>query len=286
MKTVYNYILLILLISACTEKIDIKVDNGETRLTVDARITSDNQKHFVRLTESSEVFYNQEAKPVTNAIVTVNDGSTTIIFRESSPGLYKSETEFQGSPGKDYKLNISNVDIDNDGTNEDYRAQAQMPHPHTVDSIKMHYDPKYGYGDDEGAYWLVSLYMKDNPNEDNFYGFGCRINDKLVTDTITELTIAEDIYFNGESTKGVDVAELFQKQDDEIVKDDDQIILETYSITKDYYDFLYQLKEMEEGQNPVFSGPPANISTNISNGAVGFFAVYSITRTSTNVKTD
>ncbi|TKG90443.1 DUF4249 domain-containing protein [Puteibacter caeruleilacunae] len=286
MKTVYNYILLILLISACTEKIDIKVDTGEARLTVDARITSDNQKHFVRLTESSEVFYNQEAKPITDAIVSVNDGSRTIKFMESSPGFYQSETEFRGLPGKQYELSISNVDINNDGTDENYSAQAQMPHPYSVDSIKMHYDPKYGYGDDEGAYWLVSLYMKDNPEEDNFYGFGCRINDKLVTDTITELTIAEDIYFNGETTKGVDVAELFQEQKDEIVKNNDQITLETYSINQDYYDFLDQLNEMEEGQNPVFSGPPANISTNVSNGAVGFFAVYSITRTSTIVKTE
>ena len=36
---------------------------------------------------------------------------------------------------------------------------------------------------------------------------------------------------------------------------------------------------MDEGQS-MFSGPPGNVATNISNGAIGFFAVYAITRTS------
>jgi hypothetical protein len=36
----------------------------------------------------------------------------------------------------------------------------------------------------------------------------------------------------------------------------------------------------------MFSGLPGNIATNISNGAIGFFAVYSITRTSIIHKTE
>ncbi len=37
------------------------------------------------------------------------------------------------------------------------------------------------------------------------------------------------------------------------------------------------MDESFEYRNPLFSGPPSNVSTNISNGAVGFFAVYSNT---------
>jgi hypothetical protein len=34
------------------------------------------------------------------------------------------------------------------------------------------------------------------------------------------------------------------------------------------------------GNNPLFSGPPANVSTNLENGAVGIFTAYSIERVS------
>jgi hypothetical protein len=91
--------------------------------------------------------------------------------------------------------------------------------------------------------------------------------------------VQKDTYFNGETTKGTDVGEFNQLKPDEILQDQDVITLETYAITEEYYDFVNQLQEMDEGQN-MFSGPPGNIESNISGGAIGFFAVYSITRTS------
>lgn len=42
----------------------------------------------------------------------------------------------------------------------------------------------------------------------------------------------------------------------------DKVIIETYAIDKDYYNFVNQLQEIHEEQT-VLSGPPANIKTNI-----------------------
>ncbi|BAX81037.1 DUF4249 domain-containing protein [Labilibaculum antarcticum] len=279
------YISILISVAACTEEIDVKLDDGETRLSVEAKVTSDLKKHFVKLKESSDVFYSEEAIAVSNATITVNDGSNIYEYTEREPGYYESNVEFAGQEGKTYSLSIGNVDIDKDGTIEDYLASSTMKPPYAVDSVKLHFDPDHetrGDEEDKGEFWLLSLYMKDNIETEDYYGFASQINDVLVHDTITELLVQKDTYFNGVLTKGVDVGEFNQSKPDERLNNLDKITLETYAITKDYYDFVSQLQEMDEGQS-MFSGTPGNIITNISNNAVGFFAVYSISRTTTTV---
>ncbi|MFA9370248.1 MAG: DUF4249 domain-containing protein [Labilibaculum antarcticum] len=279
------YISIFLSVAACTEEIDVKLDDGETRLSVDAKVTSDLKKHVVILKESSDVFYSKEAIAVSNAIITVNDGSNNYEYTEKEPGYYESNIEFTGQAGKTYSLSIGNVDINKDGTIEEYFASSTMRQPYTVDSVKLHFDPNYEtYSDDKdkGEFWLLSLYMKDNIETEDYYGFACQVNDVVVHDTITEVMVQKDTYFNGELTKGADVGEFNQSKPDEILTNLDKVTLETYAITKGYYDFIDQFQEMDEGQS-MFSGPPGNITSNISNDAVGFFAVYSISRTTTTV---
>jgi len=284
----YSYIIAILLsITACTEEMDVDLDSGETRLSVEAKVTSDLQKHVVKLKESSDVF-SEEALPVTNATITVSDGTITYQYTETEPGYYESNVEFTGQVGKTYSLSIGNVDIDKDGIIEEYLASSTMKQAYVVDSIKLHFDPdyeSYSNDEDEGEFWLLSLYMKDNIETEDYYGFACQINDVVVQDTITEVLVQKDTYFNGELTKGADVGEFNQSKPDEKLNNLDKVTLETYAISKEYYDFVSQLQEMDEGQS-MFSGPPGNITSNISNEAIGFFAVYSITRTTVIHKTE
>jgi len=49
-------------------------------------------------------------------------------------------------------------------------------------------------------------------------------------------------------------------------------------INREYNDFLSDAQIELQGSNPLFSGPPANVKGNISNGAFGFFSAYSATR--------
>ena len=279
----YLYIIAVILsISACTEEMDVDLDSGETRLSVEASVTSDFKKHVVKLKESSDVFYAKEAIVVTNATITVNDGTNNFSYTEKEPGYYESDIEFAGQAGKTYSLLIGNVDIDKDGTIEEYLANSTMKQPYAVDSVKLHFDPDYdtnGDDDDGGEFWILSVFMTDNVDTKDYYGFACQVNDVLVHDTITEVLVQKDTYFNGEETKGANVGEFSQSKYDEILNNFDKVTLETHAINKKYYDFVSQFQEMDDGQS-MFSGPPGNIVTNISNGAVGFFAVYSITRTS------
>jgi hypothetical protein len=47
------------------------------------------------------------------------------------------------------------------------------------------------------------------------------------------------------------------------------------SITKEYYDYYYQVMSVTDWNGGPLSGPPANPVGNISNEALGFFLAYS-----------
>lgn len=279
MKTILYSLLLLFSLVSCTEKMDVKLDSTYTRLVVEGKVTTDFQKHFVKLSESSDVFFNQQAPAVTKAGVSLTDGVQTFFLKETRKGYYETTEAFSGIPGKTYHLSISNVDIDKDGKMEEYNASSFLTPPHTIDSVKMFYDDNY-YGD---KYWLLGLYLKDQKGRDDYYGFACRVNNVLVHDTITEVNSTDDRYFDGNNFNGFEVGLFDQEKQDEILHNNDEITLEVYAFNKEYHDYLFELQSIASRQNPLTSGVPANIRSNVSNGAIGFFTAYSISRAKTRL---
>jgi hypothetical protein len=82
---------------------------------------------------------------------------------------------------------------------------------------------------------------------------------------------------------GVAVIYLNNENSWETIYPGDTIVLQMSGITKEYYNFIDQVRQ--SGFNlPFFSGPPANVEGNISNGGIGFFAAYSSSFATTVVK--
>ncbi|MCE5225970.1 MAG: hypothetical protein LLG05_08925, partial [Porphyromonadaceae bacterium] len=62
------------------------------------------------------------------------------------------------------------------------------------------------------------------------------------------------------------------------VESGDKITIEISRVEKGYYDFIMQCQQGIDGENPFFGGPPSNIDTNITMGAVGYFSSFSPTK--------
>lgn len=277
----FKYIILLLTVvfaTACTEKIDIKLDNTYTRLVVEARLSTDTTIHTVRLTTSSSYYYNQAPPAVSNALVTISDGNTIINLTENptKKGVYETSANTFGKIGNTYKLLIKNVDINNDGVFEEYEASSSIYPVNQVDSIGMKY-----YTDFEA--WEVKCYVQDPPTED-YYLFNVYKNNVLMTDTLSEPLVVDDKLYNGNYTNGIGVGYLRDEKSGERAVIGDSIRLETWRIDKSFFKFVTEFKDAVRKQNPLFSGPPANIKGNISNGAIGYFVAYSISKSSTTVK--
>lgn len=261
----------------CTERIDIEVDSTYTRLVVEGYITTDTMQHYVRLTTTSDYFYNQPAPPVTGADVRIDDGDELFILTENpvNTGEYLTTSDFYGIPGKKYTLMVSQVDIDGDGQTEEYSASSDLHPVNSVDSITL--DLLEGT---HFSIYQVRVYAWDPPIK-NFYAFKVYRNGILLTDSLSNLIVQDDVFFNGNYTYGIPSQFLDQQREDEKINPGDTITFEINGITEDYYQFIIEAQSEIFYQTPLFSGPPANISSNISNGAIGFFTAYSIARCST-----
>ena len=95
-------------------------------------------------------------------------------------------------------------------------------------------------------------------------------NDTLVTDSISETFVTDDRLVDDIYINGVYVNFLPGDQ----LHSGDTVTLITSSITEDYYNFIIELQTEIGYKDPLFSGPPANVSTNLSNGAVGYFSAF------------
>ena len=110
--------------------------------------------------------------------------------------------------------------------------------------------------------------------------FNAFVNGKAVTDSLSRIGIADDRIVDGLYLNGVYI--LFLREGE--INYGDTLAVSTSSISEDYYRYLSEAKDELNPKNPLFSGPPANVKSNISNGAVGYFAVFSSTFTTSIVK--
>jgi hypothetical protein len=278
MKKILNTGLLFMMFTfffSCTETIEVEVDSSFTRLVVEASVTTDTMVHAVRLSTTSDYFNNKPAPAVTGAVVSISDGQSTWIFVESSTeaGHYYSAPDFYAVPGNTYSLEISNVDIDMDGISEQYSANSKLNSVNPVDSISIEYINSFFSG------YQVRIYALDSPKAD-FYSFKVLKNGFLLTDTLTEMIVQNDEFFNGGYTYGIPSQFLNDDKPDEHVYLGDTITFELNGITEEYYNYVIEAQSQIFPQTPLFSGPPANVSSNISNNAIGFFVAYSVARSS------
>lgn len=263
-------IAVIFIFTSCTEKIDIDLGTTYTRFVVDGVITTDTMAHFVKLTKSIDYYSETDVPGVSNATVTIYDGFETVLLEESDSvaGLYLTPEDYFGVPERTYQLNIELQEAINGQTS--YSASSKLNPVAPVDSIKVVYK-------EEWEAWELQLFATD-PLAVNFYMFDVYKNGKLLTDTIDEVGISDDKYFNGNFTYGAAVYYFIKDNPEEELFEGDTIRLRMAGITSEYYTFVVDLmNETFEFRNPLFSGPPANISTNISNGGMGFFTAYAVT---------
>jgi len=273
MKNIIIIISAIILLGGCTEKIDIELDSTYERLVVEGNVSTDTATQWIRLTRSSDYYSGTPSKAVSNATVKLNDGSETWTLQENleNPGYYETDADFFGETGKTYNLDIDLPEPI--GEEKNYTSSGKIMAIGEIDSIRVEYNPDW-------EIYEVQIFAWEPPTTD-FYMFEVLKNGELLTDSINKVWISDDKYFNGNYTYGALVGILDPDNPREAPSPGDVITLKMSSITKAYYNYILELQDQTfQYRNPLFSGPPANVTSNIEN-ALGFFATYSSTYSST-----
>jgi len=262
---------------SCTEKIDINLDDQKyARIVVEGGISTDTGQHVITLTKTANYFDNQPPAAVSGAQVTIYNDTKEYQLTEdpNKPGDYLTDPDVYGVVGNEYLMDIKlSEEV---GGQLAYTSSSQIYPVNQLDSIALEFHEDWG---DDG-YYEVKCYVWDSPSVD-YYMFYVYKNGIRVNDTITDVFVVDDLLYNGNYTNGIGVGYLDQSMDHQKLNPGDTVTLQVARITKEYCYYLWDVQLEVSYQSPLFSGPPANVKGNISDGGFGFFAAYSSTYAST-----
>lgn len=274
---------LVLGLTACTDEIDIDLKGGDAPiLVVDARLTTDSIRHTVLLSRSSDYYApTSEDLAVRGATVYITAGERRFDFAEEpdAPGVYHSLDVFAGEMGVTYTLFIDGVDADRDGQTESYTAESTMPISNRIDSLQAVYGPALPPAiapDPERMGWNILFYAQDPPQKD-YYLCTVSVNGELLYPELTQMAHMSDDFTQGLYIYGLPIY-YFADDGDMPLKIGDSVCVEIWDATHAFDEYISDLRDAISPSMPMFGGSPANARGNLSGGAFGFFATYTVSR--------
>lgn len=271
---------------SCTEETTINTTDSAYVPVIYGTITDQNIRQQIQISSSSGYFDKEQNKRISNAIVTLKEDSSVIshsyVLTQDSvgSGIYLTHDPVRGKTGWSYSLSVT-MDFNNDGVAEEYTAACTMPEKLKVDSFNI---TKKKVG--EYTLYSLNISAQDQENEENYY-FGKYSINGVWYQKISKYIEFNDVSLNGLYVKNLSVWNFNDIQDKSKFSDDDakdmvfltsgdSMVVEFSNISKAYFNFIDDCAHQKNGSNPMFGGPPANISTNLSNGARGFFTAYAV----------
>ena len=248
---------------SCEEEVQLELnDNENQRIVVEGRLTNERKAQQVRITRTISYFDSELAPSVTDAQVYIlEEGSGeqfSLSLVNDSLGIYATSASIPGKVGETYLLRI----IDGEDT---YLAEAYLDTVPFIDSLTFEYQYLSYFGFSFGIYMLkISAY--EPPPEGQYYRIDIYINDTLYTDEMAESVYMSDFQINDMYLPEVEIYGIPQER---IHLDSNTIRIEMFSISEEELKFIGDFLTESYGNGSIFSGPPANIQSNIENSTGG-----------------
>lgn len=248
--------MLIYLFTACQEVVEVDLKETSAKLVIDGLVTDQPGPYYVKLSTTGNFYSTEPAPTIADAVVTIADdaGNSETLTQEFEPGSYQTNL-LQGVVGRTYYLTVQH-------NGQTYQSEAYLPPVTDIDSLKPKF-VKESVTKDEGYY--LYFYAKEPRGEANYYRFLIYENDSLYNSK-EDILIANDEFVKG-YINGLELDYPFDLGD--------KVRLEMYSLTKPAYDYYNGLINVYGNDGGLFSPPPANPPTTISNGALGIFRASS-----------
>ncbi|MEL6537536.1 MAG: DUF4249 domain-containing protein [Bacteroidota bacterium] len=258
MKSRYTILLAslsLLALGACEKVIDVDLNDAEPTLVVEANLNNEFGPQTVVLSKTTSFFTPEAPGPVTNATVTVTDDEgESITYDEVEDGVYVAL--YAGEPGRTYTLSI-------DTEGETYTAVSEMREIISLDSLT--FSPSGGFGGpiDGPPTFLPFTNFNDPAEKGNFYRL-IEVSDDPARTAI--IYLLDDLATNGNLV----TFPLFGNS----APAGDTVTIELWHLDQAAHTYFDELGDLGGG-GPFNSGTPANPTSNLTNGALGYFVAYS-----------
>ena len=253
MKSIYTLILLMFLfLISCEKEIEIDTRANPNVPVIDAVFSNRPGDARVILTRTQDLSVPQEPEPIENAEVSILNHSTGVVhvLPQLTPGYY-ADAELFGEPGQMYSLQVQLAN------GELFTATDTMPFPVEMQRLDYQLAGESFQTDDETFIEVLPVFT-DPAEYVNFYQVAILQNGEQ-PDIVATI---RDLGFNGVPNSQYSYLE---------VEEGDLLEVDLQSITEPVYDYL-------EGLNLNLlqvTATPTNPDSNLSNGALGYFKVFS-----------
>jgi hypothetical protein len=261
-------LLIALLLAGCEETVQLDINQVPVRVTIEGQVTNVTGRQYVRVTRSGGFYETGSTERVANAQVIIRDDAGEQMQFIHNPGgdadsagYYMPSNQYIGVVGRTYTMSVQL-----DGRT--YEATDKLLRVTKIDS--MGYRPNVFREREEpsdGKIWELLIYAKEPQDTEDNYLIKYYRNDSLVYNGETDVYVLND-YGVGEKIDGVPSSVYYAPGD--------KARVEMYSLSRDGFLFYSDLVTILNSDGGMFSPPPANPRSNISNGALGFFQVSAI----------
>ena len=213
----------------------------------------------VIISQTNGFYETAQSVPVENANVELTSGTgDSYLLTEVETGIYEVQN-LSATPTERFEL-IVEVD------GERYEATAVTPYPATLEGIDSE-EVSFPFLDENDTTFQVFFNWTDEFAVDNFYrarsyrdgelipGNYMVINDELLEGKVFRVPVREELFEIGET-----------------------VTVELLSTDKAYFDYFTELMGLTSGGPGGGSVSPYNPKGNFSNGALGYFGIYSTSR--------
>ncbi len=245
------FLLLICFFSSCEKVIDLKLDTSSPSIVIQGNVFDHDGPYKIQISKTVAFTEPNIFPAVTNARVTISDNlGNSETLTESSPGTYITST-LKGKSGVTYTLTVETE-------GKTYTALSTMPEPVNIDRI-------YIRKSDVGNGREVAFDFQDPPDIDNYYRVLEYINDSLKTG----VNVGNDKLYPGKIiTYSLGSSSI---KEDSVLQSGDKVKIQFECIDKGVYEYFRTTKG-----NSDQSTSPTNPTSNISNGALGYFSACTV----------
>lgn len=276
MKKILYFIAVALVFWSCDEPVHLDVNQAEPQVIIEGQVTNVTGHQYVKITRSAGFYDSGKTPRVIDATVLVRDdvGNEFSFIHNpgnqaDSAGYYLPQTPFVGEIGRTYKLEAT-VD------GQLYEATDRLFYVTPIDSLAYRLDEEEQEDPEVyGKFYEVMIYAKEPQETKDYYLFKFFRNDSLKTDFDTDIYFTDDETL-GENIDGVSSPIYFAPGD--------RARCEIYSISRDAFVFYSDLQSLLNNDGGLFSQPPSNSRSNISNGALGFFQTSALHTSEIEIK--
>lgn len=233
---------------SCEEVIDISLNSTNPKVVIEADLDDLSTNQVIKLSRTVDFNLEVPNQPIYDAAVSVlDDRGRLYVFQHAGAGRYE-RNNFELREGRTYMLT---VEVDG----EVYESSAKMANYVNIDSIGVLKDDIFNE-----TYYSVNLKFNDPINVNNYYKYSVSVNESpFKFSNVFSDKFNDGLFVSHQITDLVNPYEI-----------GDTVVIKRSSVTREVFNFWSEFQMTNPG-----SAAPSNPTSNISNGALGYFSVSS-----------